>query len=113
MDAILEYRVDDIYYFGGDYFAFRKAPPVLHLFLGTHQIDIRLVGDDERLELVLWGSDEDALAQAARLVPMVTGVGQPDFVALGKRARWKGAEVALALGFFDHNWTVKASSVVS
>lgn len=68
---------------------------------------------DERLELVLWGSDEEALAQATRLVPMVTGVGQPDFVVLGERARWKGVEGALALGFFNHSWTVTASSVVS
>lgn len=68
---------------------------------------------DERLELVIWGSDENALAQAARLVPMVTGVGQPDFVVIGERAKWKGVDGALAMGFFDSEWRVTASSVVS
>jgi hypothetical protein len=44
-DAILEYWVDDVHYFGGDFFTFRKAPPVLHLTPGTHKIDLRLVRD--------------------------------------------------------------------
>ncbi|ORY18022.1 hypothetical protein BCR34DRAFT_596592 [Clohesyomyces aquaticus] len=65
-----------------------------------------------RLELVLWGDSVDALAQAARLVPMLTGVGQPDFVIMGESARWRGVEGALALGFFDSAWNVTPSSVV-
>lgn len=69
--------------------------------------------DTERLELVVWGSDREGLAQAARLVPTVTGVGQPDFVVLGESATWRGVEGALALGFFDHMWSVTPSSVVS
>jgi hypothetical protein len=68
--------------------------------------------EGERLELVLWGSDDLGLALAARLVPMLTGVGQPDFVVLGESARWKGVEGALALGFFDHEWAVTPSSWV-
>jgi hypothetical protein len=44
-DAILEYWVDDVHYFGGDFFTFRKAPPVLHLAPGTHKIELRLVRD--------------------------------------------------------------------
>jgi pimeloyl-ACP methyl ester carboxylesterase len=44
-DAILEYWVDDQHYFGGDYYTFRKAPPVLHLQPGSHTIDVRLVRD--------------------------------------------------------------------
>lgn len=44
-DAILEYWVDDVHYFGGDFFTFRKAPPVLYLTPGTHKIDLRLVRD--------------------------------------------------------------------
>ncbi|KAJ4289731.1 hypothetical protein N0V90_011061 [Kalmusia sp. IMI 367209] len=67
----------------------------------------------ERLELIVWGTDEEALAQAARLVPMVTGVGQPDFVVLNEKAKWKGVDGALAMGFFDSDWKVTASSVVS
>ncbi|KAF1961222.1 hypothetical protein CC80DRAFT_488551 [Byssothecium circinans] len=69
--------------------------------------------EDERLELVLWGSDAEGLRQAARLVPMVTGVGQPDFVVLGKSARWRGVDGALAMGFFDWEWKVSGGSVVS
>lgn len=69
--------------------------------------------EDERLELVIWGNDEASLKQAARMVPMVTGVGQPDFVVLGKEARWKGVDGALALGFLDAGWDVTASSFLS
>ncbi|KAF2633162.1 hypothetical protein BU25DRAFT_1139 [Macroventuria anomochaeta] len=69
--------------------------------------------EGERLELVLWGADDEGLTQAARLVPMLTGVGQPDFVVLGEEAKWKGVEGALALGFFDSQWQVTASSFVS
>jgi hypothetical protein len=69
--------------------------------------------DGERLELVVWGSDVEGLLQASRLVPTVTGVGQPDFVVLGESARWRGVEGAAALGFFDHAWGVTASSVVN
>jgi hypothetical protein len=44
-DAVLEFWVDDAHYFGGDFFTFRKAPPVLHLTPGTHKIDLRLARD--------------------------------------------------------------------
>ncbi|KAF3050665.1 hypothetical protein E8E11_008558 [Didymella keratinophila] len=69
--------------------------------------------DGERLELVLWGVDYGGLAQAARLIPMLTGVGQPDFIILGEETKWKGIEGALALGFFNSQWHVTASSFVS
>jgi hypothetical protein len=68
--------------------------------------------DGERLELVVWGSDDEGLSQAVRLVPIVTGVGQPDFVVLGESAKWKGLEGAMALGFFGHEWDVTAGSIV-
>jgi hypothetical protein len=68
--------------------------------------------DGERLELVVWGSDDEGLSQATRMVPMVTGVGQPDFVVLGESAKWKGVEGAMAMGFFGHEWEVTAGSVV-
>ncbi|KAF1935470.1 hypothetical protein EJ02DRAFT_127236 [Clathrospora elynae] len=68
--------------------------------------------ESERLELVLWGADDEGLRQAARTVPMLTGVGQPDFVVLGESTKWRGIEGALAMGFFDSGWEVTASSVV-
>ncbi|KZM25202.1 uncharacterized protein EKO05_0008494 [Ascochyta rabiei] len=69
--------------------------------------------EGESLELVIWGADDEGLRQAARLVPMLTGVGQPDFVVLGEEAKWKGIEGALAMGFLDSQWQVAASSFVS
>jgi hypothetical protein len=43
---------------------------------------------------------------------MLTGVGQPDFVVFGGSAKWRGIEGVLAMGFFDSEWKVTASSVV-
>ena len=73
---------------------------------------LRPLEDEERLDLVLWGADLDGLKQASRMVPTLTGVGQPDFVVFGKSAKWKGIEGVLAMGFFDSNWEVTASSMV-
>ena len=36
-DTILEFWVDDQHYFGGDFYTYRKAPPVLHLQPGSHR----------------------------------------------------------------------------
>ncbi|KMU73965.1 hypothetical protein CISG_03943 [Coccidioides immitis RMSCC 3703] len=58
--------------------------------------------DDERVELVVWGADLDGLRQAARLVPTLTGVGQPDFVVFSTRSPWKGVGGAEAAGGDDH-----------
>ena len=53
---------------------------------------------DERLELVIWGADEDRLRQAARMAPIFTGAGQPDLVIFGKSAAWDGFGGVLAIG---------------
>lgn len=68
---------------------------------------------EERLELVIWGVDEMGLRQAARLVPMLTGVGQADFVILSKKCLSTGAEGVLAMGFFDHLWNVTRASYLA
>lgn len=60
----------------------------------------------DRLTLVVWGADEEGLRAAARLVPLRTGVGQPNFVVLGREAGWKGVGGALAMGMFDSDWKV-------
>ena len=44
-DNVLEFWIDDEHYFGGDYYAYRRAPLVLHLNPGSHNIDIRLIRD--------------------------------------------------------------------
>ena len=44
-DEVLEFWLDDEHYFGGDLYAYRKAPLVLHLGAGSHQLDIRLIRD--------------------------------------------------------------------
>lgn len=65
---------------------------------------------NERLELVVWGCDITGLRQAARLVPTLTGAGQPDFVIFDASARWKGHGGAVAMGFFDYEWRISAGS---
>lgn len=44
-DNVLEFWIDDDHYFGGDYYAYRRAPVVLHLNPGSHNVDIRLIRD--------------------------------------------------------------------
>jgi predicted esterase len=68
---------------------------------------------EERLELVVWGADAASLRLAARLVPMMTGVGVPDFVIADSEMLWKGIEGTLALGFLDEKWQVSANSILT
>ncbi len=68
---------------------------------------------DERLELVVWGFDKQGVRQASRLLPMLTGVGQPDFVIVSKRCAWKGAAGVLAMGSLDSFWEVSEASFFS
>lgn len=65
---------------------------------------------NERLELIIWGSDEVGLRQAARMAPTLTGAGQPDFVLFGKEAAWEGVSGTMALGFSDYSWNVSTAS---
>lgn len=44
-DYVLEFWIDDEHFFGGDFFGFRRAPTVIPLEPGRHQLDIRLVRD--------------------------------------------------------------------
>lgn len=65
---------------------------------------------NERLELKIWGFDDDGLRHAARLLPMLTGVGQPEFVLVRKRCAWEGAAGVLGMGSFDSCWKVSDAS---
>lgn len=65
---------------------------------------------DERLELVVWGADAAGLEQAARLVPTLTGVGQPDFLVMSKSCRWRGPAGLYAAGYFDKSWQISTGS---
>lgn len=65
---------------------------------------------DERLELVIWGYDDDGLHRAARLLPMVTGVGQPEYVIVGPKCAWKGTGGVLAMGSFNASWNITEAS---
>jgi predicted esterase len=67
---------------------------------------------DEKLELIVWGSDVVRLGQAARMIPTLTGAGQPDFVLFGAHFG-KGHDNIVAAGFFDHSWNISASSYFS
>lgn len=42
-DQVLEYVIDDVKHFGGDFFTFKKAPLVLTLAPGKHVLDLRLI----------------------------------------------------------------------
>lgn len=64
----------------------------------------------EAMELLVWGFDADGLAQAVRLIPTLTGAGQPDFVVVRKQCAWEGSAGVFALGFFDAQWRVSAAS---
>jgi len=44
-DNVLEFWVNDKHFFGGDFYAYRSAPLVLHLEPGSHKLDIRLIRD--------------------------------------------------------------------
>jgi hypothetical protein len=66
-DSILEYAVDGVRTFGGDFYSFRKAPLVLHLEPGKHVIDLRLVRDVRAMGGV--GSPTIDANLEARLVP--------------------------------------------
>ncbi len=44
-ESILEYCVDGVPYFGGDYYGYRRAPLVLNLEPGGHTVDVRVVRD--------------------------------------------------------------------
>jgi hypothetical protein len=68
---------------------------------------------DERLELVVWGVDEASLSIAARLVPIMTGVGVPDFVIVDSTMLWKGVDGALAMGFLDENWQASSNAILT
>ncbi|KAF2427163.1 hypothetical protein EJ08DRAFT_689074 [Tothia fuscella] len=71
---------------------------------------VRPLGE-KSTELVVWGRSLKGLEQAARLTPLTTGMGVPDFVLLDGRSRWMGAE-GTSLGFFDANWNITPSSVM-
>jgi hypothetical protein len=66
----------------------------------------------ETLELVIWGSDTTMLSQAARLVPMMTGTGQPDFIVLDRSAAWRGVD-GTSLGWFDAWWEMGRGNCLS
>lgn len=63
-----------------------------------------------RLELVVWGRDEECLAWAARMVPIRSGSGQPDFLVVDRAMLWEGVQGVRALGFFGGGWEVAGSS---
>ena len=67
----------------------------------------------ERLELTIWGADDRGLAGAARLVPLFTGTGQPDFIIVTSQCRSEGLHGAVGVGYFDNNWNVSTTSFLS
>ncbi|KAM3422787.1 hypothetical protein BST61_g269 [Cercospora zeina] len=64
----------------------------------------------ERLELVVWGIDVASLEVAARLVPMIPGTAQPDWLVTDRKMLAKGLGGVHAMGFFDSEWEVSRNS---
>lgn len=64
----------------------------------------------ERIELLAWGYDSEGLNQAIRLIPTLTGPGQPDFAILRKESKWTGHAGAIAMGYYDHDWSISGGS---
>lgn len=92
---------------GGQYqrYTVNREPAMGALFL-------RPLGN-ESLELVVWGEDMNGLEQAARLVPTLTGAGQPEFLILGDSCRWKGHAGLYAAGHFDKFWQISIGSYIA
>lgn len=84
-EYLLEFYVDGVHYFGGDYYGYGNVPLVLHLEPGEHTLDLRLVRDvrsmgglgDPLIDVTLTGevtTDNLQLATHSALLPdMVNG----------------------------------------
>ena len=68
---------------------------------------------EHRLEMKIYGWDETALRQAARLFPLLTGTGQPEFIILDRSCAWRGATAALAMGSLTSLWEVSEGSYLT
>ena len=85
-DNVLEFCVDNDHFFGGDYYAYRRAPLVLHLNPGSHNVDIRLIRDvrvmggigEPKISIKLKAESSDGslalLGQQALMPDIVSGV---------------------------------------
>ena len=87
-ESVLEFWIDNEPFFGGDLYAYRRAPLVLPLKPGNHRLDIRLVRDvrimgvvGEPQILIKLEAQESALGLAIRYEKLLV----PDVVA-GKLA---------------------------
>ena len=77
-DNVLELFIDRELYFGGDFYAYRRAPLVLQLSPGAHCIDVRLVRDVRamggtvppvlRINLKVEFSTKDLVAMSDKMV---------------------------------------------
>lgn len=88
LERILELRIDDEHYFGGDFYGFHKAPLLLRLSPGRHEIDIRLVRDVRSMGGITSSPSIDArllLTRTTNALRQDSQVLYPDRVA-----DWKG-----------------------
>ncbi|KAJ0413726.1 hypothetical protein BJY00DRAFT_306106 [Aspergillus carlsbadensis] len=69
--------------------------------------------ENEGLELVVWGADIEGLEQAARLVPTITGAGQPELVILSSSCRWTGPAGLYVAAHFDYSWQISSASYIA
>ena len=67
---------------------------------------------NQRLELVIWGFDHSGLHRAARLIPLLPGVGQPDFIVVGDQMAVKLLMCGLAMCTIEYNWSAASASYI-
>lgn len=65
-EHVLEFWLDEKPHFGGDFYAFRKAPIVFHLSPGQHRLDVRLIRDVRAMGGI--GAPDIAISLEARAV---------------------------------------------
>ena len=60
-----------------------------------------------RLGVVIKGNDELGLRRAMRLLPLRTGVGQPDLIVIGKEAGWRGLDGVRIMAMYTSEWRLE------
>ncbi|GAB7365398.1 hypothetical protein MBLNU230_g6476t1 [Neophaeotheca triangularis] len=67
---------------------------------------------EEALDLVLWAARAEDLGKVARFVPVLTGVGVPEFVVVGEGLGGQGVGGVRAVGWFGGFWEVVTGASV-
>ncbi|QIX01796.1 hypothetical protein AMS68_007313 [Peltaster fructicola] len=101
VDHILELRIDDVHYFGGDYYGFHKVPISLRLSPGKHRFDIRLIRDVRSMGGMTSSPSIDVrllLVKTTKALRQISQVLYPD-----RLVDWKGPLASTYASVVLHN----------